>query len=216
MRYYPQFPRTIPHRKAYSHALLTRPPLIPKDALDLHVLGLPPAFVLSQDQTLKLKAQKALSLTLSLAHLSPENPTPHKGKARIIGKPSACHLTRVKPTSSEADTPIIASRPGRSARGLIYKASKSHRPDRPHIPSDTETVKKQRRKPTVSAKSTWRRQPEAFTYCPEPTLSSATAPNPASPAPKQRLAAPVNSYLEPQNKTRKKKNDDSVKKHATN
>ena len=26
-----------------------------KGALDLHVLGLPPAFVLSQDQTLKLK-----------------------------------------------------------------------------------------------------------------------------------------------------------------
>ena len=45
-----------------THALLTRPPLsflivIPKDSnqefsLDLHVLGTPPAFVLSQDQTL--------------------------------------------------------------------------------------------------------------------------------------------------------------------
>ena len=34
--------------------LLTRPPLIPKDPFDLHVLGLPPAFALSQDQTLKL------------------------------------------------------------------------------------------------------------------------------------------------------------------
>ena len=33
---------------------LTRPPLIPKDPFDLHVLGLPPAFALSQDQTLKL------------------------------------------------------------------------------------------------------------------------------------------------------------------
>ena len=28
----------------------------PEGALDLHVLGLPPAFVLSQDQTLKLKS----------------------------------------------------------------------------------------------------------------------------------------------------------------
>ncbi len=37
------------------HALLTRLPLPPKRALDLHVLSLPPAFVLSQDQTLKLK-----------------------------------------------------------------------------------------------------------------------------------------------------------------
>ena len=46
-----------------AHALLTRPPLklnsfqpkpsVAKSPLDLHVLGTPPAFVLSQDQTLK-------------------------------------------------------------------------------------------------------------------------------------------------------------------
>ena len=45
--------------------LLTRPPLDPQivtpkgsdkfHALDLHVLGTPPAFVLSQDQTLKIE-----------------------------------------------------------------------------------------------------------------------------------------------------------------
>jgi hypothetical protein len=35
--------------------LLTRLPLTPKGAFDLHVLSLPPAFVLSQDQTLKFK-----------------------------------------------------------------------------------------------------------------------------------------------------------------
>ena len=39
-----------------AHVLLTRPPLnpFPKElhSLDLHVLGTPPAFVLSQDQTL--------------------------------------------------------------------------------------------------------------------------------------------------------------------
>ena len=34
--------------------LLTRLPLLIAKAFDLHVLGLPPAFVLSQDQTLKL------------------------------------------------------------------------------------------------------------------------------------------------------------------
>ena len=38
-----------------THALLTRPPLTPKGSLDLHVLGTPPAFILSQDQTLMLK-----------------------------------------------------------------------------------------------------------------------------------------------------------------
>ena len=35
--------------------LLTRLPLCIAAAFDLHVLSLPPAFVLSQDQTLKLK-----------------------------------------------------------------------------------------------------------------------------------------------------------------
>ena len=59
MRYYPRFPKTIPHLRACSHALLTRPPLTPKGPLDLHVLGLPPAFILSQDQTLKLKCLSA-------------------------------------------------------------------------------------------------------------------------------------------------------------
>ena len=52
-----------PSKGQVTHALLTRPPLsscffIPKESktrfsLDLHVLGTPPAFVLSQDQTLE-------------------------------------------------------------------------------------------------------------------------------------------------------------------
>lgn len=44
----------IPNLRVGSHVLLTRAPLSPKRAFDLHVLGLPPAFVLSQDQTLTL------------------------------------------------------------------------------------------------------------------------------------------------------------------
>src|SRR5215471_17131698 len=40
-----------------THVLLTRPPLTvrvsPNGSLDLHVLGTPPAFALSQDQTLQ-------------------------------------------------------------------------------------------------------------------------------------------------------------------
>ena len=35
--------------------LLTRPPLDPKSPFDLHVLGTPPAFILSQDQTLQIR-----------------------------------------------------------------------------------------------------------------------------------------------------------------
>ena len=52
----------FPSQRQVTHALLTRPPLnlikiIPKESsekvpFDLHVLGTPPAFVLSQDQTL--------------------------------------------------------------------------------------------------------------------------------------------------------------------
>ena len=40
------------------HALLTRAPLDPKISFDLHVLSMPPAFVLSQDQTLRLERSR--------------------------------------------------------------------------------------------------------------------------------------------------------------
>ena len=52
------FPVLFPSRGKVAHALLTRPPLEHFEAsfsmspLDLHVLSTPPAFVLSQDQTL--------------------------------------------------------------------------------------------------------------------------------------------------------------------
>ena len=57
-----RFQMLFPSERQVTHALLTRPPLsfskiipkksITKFSLDLHVLGTPPAFVLSQDQTL--------------------------------------------------------------------------------------------------------------------------------------------------------------------
>ena len=50
------FSMLSPCMSQIAHALLTRPPLRQKpkslSSLDLHVLGTPPAFVLSQDQTL--------------------------------------------------------------------------------------------------------------------------------------------------------------------
>ena len=71
-----------PSWRQVTHALLTRPPLsffnfIPKESvkkfsLDLHVLGTPPAFVLSQDQTLEINSENWLAqfwiLTLSLLY----------------------------------------------------------------------------------------------------------------------------------------------------
>src|SRR5258708_11497357 len=45
----------IPHPETDTYALLTRPPLtgVAPDPCDLHVLSMPPAFALSQDQTLR-------------------------------------------------------------------------------------------------------------------------------------------------------------------
>ena len=61
-----------PSQGQVVHALLTRAPLRrqPKSTspFDLHVLGTPPAFVLSQDQTLELKSSHASAFRLPRAH----------------------------------------------------------------------------------------------------------------------------------------------------
>ena len=63
------FPVLFPTERKVAHALLTRPPLeqSPKQLspLDLHVLGTPPAFVLSQDQTLEIIFRKLISSILN-------------------------------------------------------------------------------------------------------------------------------------------------------
>ena len=73
-----RFQLLSPTERQVSHALLTRSPLskTPKDLtpFDLHVLGTPPAFVLSQDQTLMfnpypqlLDVRQALAKALSFS-----------------------------------------------------------------------------------------------------------------------------------------------------
>ena len=57
-----------PSEGQVAHALLTRSPLkvIANFPFDLHVLGTPPAFVLSQDQTLRnIIYEERLALVLS-------------------------------------------------------------------------------------------------------------------------------------------------------
>ena len=105
--------------------LLTRPPLEPKSSLDLHVLSLPPAFVLSQDQTLKLKRRSRdvldvrtsahpLLVLPAIAYLRtiPDPPT-RLGMAQAKSHLSDAHQfhkeTEVH-TNSEADTPYHRSR----------------------------------------------------------------------------------------------------------
>ena len=75
------FDALSPCMRQIIHALLTRPPLesiqasSPESSFDLHVLSTPPAFVLSQDQTLVFNP----SLLLWVLHLrlvsSPQTPT---------------------------------------------------------------------------------------------------------------------------------------------
>ena len=54
MGYYAEFPLPIPHLGVRSIVLLTLSPLTLAGPFDLHVLAIPPAFNLSQDQTLQL------------------------------------------------------------------------------------------------------------------------------------------------------------------
>jgi hypothetical protein len=54
MWYYAQFPVPIPHLGVRSMLLLTLSPLTLAGSFDLHALAMPPAFNLSQDQTLQL------------------------------------------------------------------------------------------------------------------------------------------------------------------
>ena len=57
IRYYPGFPRAIPDLGVRRNVFLALSPLYlhrSAFAFDLHVLAMPPAFNLSQDQTLQL------------------------------------------------------------------------------------------------------------------------------------------------------------------
>ena len=70
------FPLLSPSEGQVAHVLLTRPPLTwgassPRP-FDLHVLGTPPAFVLSQDQTLKKSYLKRFRLKSSFLSDAPQ------------------------------------------------------------------------------------------------------------------------------------------------
>ena len=64
--------------------LLTRLPLRIATAFDLHVLGLPPAFVLSQDQTLKLYRDLISDSSLSLDESQAHAKTSHDALAGVL------------------------------------------------------------------------------------------------------------------------------------
>jgi hypothetical protein len=64
MRYYLPFREAIPHSQVgyprVTHPFAARLAGCPAASLDLHVLGAPPAFILSQDQTLQFELANAV------------------------------------------------------------------------------------------------------------------------------------------------------------
>src|SRR6516225_3346847 len=84
MRYYRPFRNVIPHSKA-GHPRVTHPfatLLIPCGtfAFDLHVLGTPPALILSQDQTLMLSS---LSIDAAARAASPRSNCLTRGRLAL-------------------------------------------------------------------------------------------------------------------------------------
>jgi hypothetical protein len=90
----PGFPELSQSQGQVTHVLLTRSPLIPTpksgSPLDLHVLSTPPAFILSQDQTLHQghtrhphpEAQGSGGVQTELQHLTCRSSTTHRSTTR--------------------------------------------------------------------------------------------------------------------------------------
>ena len=98
------------------------------------MLGLPPAFVLSQDQTLKLKSCYQLILDVrTSAHICPDRQRP----GRSVCCASGFHQKTESRPNSEADTGHrFGSDPRLPARHICAVVDPSNEPNRPHISSD--------------------------------------------------------------------------------
>ena len=128
----PSFPGLSQTRGQITHALLTRAPLVypPKGALpyDLHVLGTPPAFVLSQDQTLQFKP--SLDTTLPCGVLS----TTHFHVGRVVRKEMPrCNRCAALHPKWEIHVPLAVNRafPRSIDRTLFSFQRPSDTPPRP-------------------------------------------------------------------------------------
>ena len=64
-----RFQTVSPTQGQVAHALLTRPPLGIATSFDLNVLGTPPAFILSQDQTLEQIVFKPFPVSILFVEL---------------------------------------------------------------------------------------------------------------------------------------------------
>jgi hypothetical protein len=88
-----RFQRLSASEGQVSYVLLTRAPLstYPKTgfSFDLHVLGTPPAFILSQDQTLRIES------LLALYHLASHGQV-HRSFLLVLRTLASCHYAVVK------------------------------------------------------------------------------------------------------------------------
>ena len=108
----PGFPELSQSQGQVAHVLLTRSPLIPPEGVspfDLHVLSTPPAFVLSQDQTLR-RCHHWKTPKNRRAQKTPRRTNPHPTKAeadpvsRMIAKRPYPSQPKEPPTRQNQDT----------------------------------------------------------------------------------------------------------------
>ena len=92
----PGFPGLSQCRGLITHVLLTRSPLSPGPkpwfSLDLHVLSAPPAFVLSQDQTLREEVRPEGRSFVTLSLCSKSHPEGWRQGFRSQPHPEGCGL----------------------------------------------------------------------------------------------------------------------------
>jgi hypothetical protein len=160
---------------AGSHALLTRPPLGPhpkvRPPFDLHVLGAPPAFVLSQDQTLSFSPRPPIPR--GDGHPAPNGITaqgrpkgvapqrrspPWAAQRRPVRMPQTCwpsppmrlgHLLAPKTARTRTGPPAAASAPPPSAEMPEPKATLKPPPTHPFL--SFHLVQRPTRRPGASS-----------------------------------------------------------------
>ncbi len=128
----PSFPGLSQSQGQVTHVLLTRSPLIPpaswRSSFDLHVLSTPPAFILSQDQTLRKKIRtqhkppgKRRTHAAQNSKPAKKPATPHGSTGRHAQenqKPQQPHPTHTrKPTTQNAIRPRPRKSPAPVASG---------------------------------------------------------------------------------------------------
>jgi hypothetical protein len=144
-RYYPAVRPAIPHRRAdcsrVTHPFATN---CEEQALhssfDLHVLSTPPAFVLSQDQTLRRKLL-AHQTTVSSESLNRSCPSRRPSDRFVAADGTALHLpnpTSIRLSKNGAGTPACGSRQAWNCRvdralGQGHKPAATTAVKRPHL-----------------------------------------------------------------------------------